>query len=72
MHVASALEPLEHPVALNEPYSGRLGMIYSASHHAGRHGRRALELEVRQDLSVDADFRARLVPLVLEALTTWS
>jgi len=69
--VASALAPLPQPVALNEPYSGRLGMIYSASHHAQRHGRRALELEVRQDLCVDAAFRAQLVPLLVDALNAW-
>ncbi|NOY93367.1 MAG: N-formylglutamate amidohydrolase [Deltaproteobacteria bacterium] len=62
--VAEALSPLGVSVALNEPYSGRAGMIYAASYHAGRHGRRALELEVRQDLCVDADFRAKLVDLL--------
>lgn len=45
----------------NEPYSGKEGLIYSAEHHAHNHGRKALELEVRQDLSVDPAFRARLV-----------
>lgn len=47
--------------AMNEPYSGKAGLIYSAGRHARVHGRRALELEVRQDLSVRPDFRARLV-----------
>jgi len=47
--------------AMNEPYSGKAGLIYSAGRHARAHGRRALELEVRQDLSVRPDFRARLV-----------
>jgi predicted N-formylglutamate amidohydrolase len=45
----------------NEPYSGKAGLIYSAEHHAGNHDRKALELEVRQDLSVQPEFRARLV-----------
>lgn len=45
----------------NEPYSGKAGLIYSAEHHAGNHGKKALELEVRQDLSVQPEFRARLV-----------
>ena len=45
---------------LNEPYSGKLGLIYSANRHAKKHGRRALELEVRQDLAVDPAVRARL------------
>lgn len=43
----------------NEPYSGK-GFMYSAEHHAERHGRRALELEVRQDLCTDPAYRARL------------
>jgi len=52
---ASAFE-----VELNEPYSGREGLIYSADRHAHAHGRRALEIEVRQDLCVDDAFRRRL------------
>lgn len=47
--------------ALNEPYSGRAGLIYAAERHASTHGRRAVELEVRQDLCVQPEFRARLV-----------
>jgi predicted N-formylglutamate amidohydrolase len=50
--------------ALNEPYSGREGLIYSADRHAKKHGRRPLELEVRQDLATDPAFRVRLVPLL--------
>jgi predicted N-formylglutamate amidohydrolase len=48
-------------VAYNEPWSGKAGLIYSAASHAARHGCIALELEVRQDLAVDAAYRARLV-----------
>jgi predicted N-formylglutamate amidohydrolase len=51
-------------VAYNEPWSGRAGLIYSAERHSQRHGRLALELEVRQDLAVDPAFRARLVPVL--------
>jgi len=51
--------PLE--VRDNEPYSGKLGLMYSVARHARAHGRRALELEVRQDLACDPAFRARLV-----------
>ncbi|NCQ62277.1 MAG: hypothetical protein GW913_16615, partial [Myxococcales bacterium] len=69
--VARALEALGQPVALNEPYSGRLGLIYSASLHAEAHGRRALELEVRQDLCVDASFRAELTEVLVRALDAW-
>lgn len=49
---------------LNEPYSGKLGLIYSADRHARRHGRRALELELRQDLACDAEARARLIAVI--------
>jgi predicted N-formylglutamate amidohydrolase len=47
-------------VAYNEPWSGRAGLIYSAERHSQKHGRLALELEVRQDRAVDPAFRARL------------
>lgn len=48
-------------VKLNEPYSGKEGLIYAADFHAAAHARRAVELEVRQDLVVDDAFRRRLV-----------
>lgn len=37
-------------VALNKPYSGRDGLIYSVYRHGTEHGVVYLELEVRQDL----------------------
>jgi predicted N-formylglutamate amidohydrolase len=46
----------------NEPWSGKGGLIYSAESHAARHGRVALELEVRQDHLENERYRARLVP----------
>lgn len=52
---------------LNEPYSGKAGLMYVADRHARRFGRQALELEVRQDLAVQADVRRRIVS-VLEQL----
>lgn len=52
-------------VGMNEPYSGKLGMMYSADMHAARHGCQTVELEVRQDLAVEAVVRRRIV----EALT---
>lgn len=55
-------------VALNEPYSGRDGLIYAADRHAVRHGRRALELEVRQDVATDGSRRGPLVASVRHAL----
>jgi predicted N-formylglutamate amidohydrolase len=53
---------------LNEPYSGKAGLIYSAERHARRHGRRALELELRQDLACDASARARVVSVLCRVL----
>lgn len=64
LHMARVLRDAGFVVALNEPYSGRDGLIYSAARHAAKHGRRALELEVRQDLAVQEAARARLVPAV--------
>lgn len=53
-------------VALNEPWSGKEGLIHSVESHARREGRQALELEVRQDLAQDPAYRARLVAAVAE------
>jgi predicted N-formylglutamate amidohydrolase len=47
-------------VAPNEPWSGRAGLAYSPVRHAREFGRRALEIEVRQDLIVDDSFAAGL------------
>ncbi len=59
--LAATLARAGFVVAMNEPYSGRAGLIYAAERHATTHDRRALEIEVRQDRAVDARFRARLV-----------
>ena len=37
-------------VRLNEPWSGKAGLIYSPARHAAAHGLPTLELELRQDL----------------------
>ncbi len=55
-------------VALNEPYTGRGGMMYSVDHHARCYGRSALELEVRQDLATDPAVVSRLVTSVVSAV----
>jgi len=47
-------------VAMNAPYSGKDGLMYSVDLHAKKHGRRALELEVRQDLAVRSGVRRRI------------
>jgi predicted N-formylglutamate amidohydrolase len=48
-------------VAMNAPYSGKDGLMYSVDRHAKQHGRRALEIEVRQDLAVEGEVRRRIV-----------
>jgi predicted N-formylglutamate amidohydrolase len=55
---------------MNEPYSGRGGMMYAANRHARKHQRLALELELRQDLAVDAQARERLSRAIRQALDT--
>lgn len=60
-----ALARQGHRVAPNEPYSGKEGLVYVAHRHAVAHGRRAIELEVRNDLALDAEFRARLLPTLV-------
>lgn len=59
--LANGLAKTGLKVALNEPYSGKNGLMYAAELHARAHGRRAVELEVRQDLAIDPDFRADFV-----------
>jgi len=54
-------------VALNEPYSGKGGLMYSVQRHATAHRRRAVELELRQDLAVQPAIRAKLIQCLLEA-----
>lgn len=63
--LAEALLPVSELVHLNRPYAGTRGMIYSADRHARRAGKRAVEIEVRQDLAVDEAFRRRLVEAIV-------
>lgn len=62
--IAAGLADAGFRVAENEPYSGKDGLIHVAATHGDRYGKRALELEVRQDLATDPAFRARLVPVL--------
>ncbi len=59
--VLAAIAATGMRVALNEPYSGKAGMMYAADRHARAHNRRTVELEVRQDLAVEAVVRRQLV-----------
>ncbi|MFT5358916.1 MAG: putative N-formylglutamate amidohydrolase [Polyangiales bacterium] len=53
---------------LNEPYSGKEGLMYCVDHHATAHGLRPIEIEVRHDLAVDPAKRARLVECIAKSL----
>lgn len=53
---------------LNEPYSGKEGLMYCVDHHARVHGLRPIEIEVRQDIAVDVAKRGQLVPLLAATL----
>ena len=64
--VACALDARGLKVALNEPYSGKAGLMYSIDRHARAHSRRAVELEVRQDLATDPSFQATFVAWLAE------
>jgi predicted N-formylglutamate amidohydrolase len=63
-----ALDDAGFAVRANEPWSGKDGLMYVADTHSAAHQKRALELEVRQDLAVDPAFRARLIPVLARVL----
>jgi predicted N-formylglutamate amidohydrolase len=65
---AMALTDRGHNVWLNEPYSGKDGLIYSAGMHARKHGRAALELEVRNDLATAESWRSTALDDIAAAL----
>lgn len=56
-------------VAENEPYSGKDGLIHSAAMHAAERNLRSVEIEVRQDLAVQPDFRARVIEVLADVLS---
>ena len=55
-------------VFCNEPYSGRAGLMYSAQRHADAHGRKAIEIEVRNDLLADKSTREGIADLIAATL----
>ncbi len=59
--LARALAPLGARIRMNEPYSGREGLIYAAARTAAATGKTAVEIEVRQDRAADAAFKKALV-----------
>ena len=70
--LAEALAEGGWKVAVNEPYSGKEGLIYSAHRHAEEAGRPALEIEVRQDLATDSSQLPALVDTIAHAITVVS
>lgn len=51
-------------IEYNEPWSGKLGLMYSVEHHANANGKIGLEIEVRQDRAADDAYRRRLVEAI--------
>ena len=68
MHVRDALDAAGFAVQLNEPYSGKGGMMYSADRHAARYGRQALEIELRQDLACEEAARGQVAAALVRCL----
>lgn len=54
-------------VRLNEPYSGKQGLIFGPRRHARNHGRACIELELRQDRLEDPVTSSRLVEIIAGA-----
>ncbi|MEM9189804.1 MAG: N-formylglutamate amidohydrolase [Myxococcota bacterium] len=59
--LATAFREAGFETALNEPYSGKEGLIYSADFHARASRARAIEIELRQDLALDRAARRKVV-----------
>lgn len=66
--VHAALQGHGYDVRLEEPWAGRGGFMFAPQSHARRCGRHAVELEIRQDLLLDAAHHLRLVELVTAAV----
>ena len=66
--LAAHLADAGFAVAINEPWSGQGGLMHSCQTAADAHGRRALEIEVRQDLAVDPTHQRRIVAALADGL----
>lgn len=64
--MAQFLKAAGYDARENEPYSGKNNLIYSVSRAATKFRRRYIELEVRQDLIVQPQWRAGLVQKLKE------
>lgn len=63
----AVLADSDYDVRFNEPWSGLEGLMYSPQHHATRHGREVVELEIRNDLLTDPVHFDRVLDLVVRA-----
>jgi len=55
-------------VRLNEPWSGKDGLVYAPERHGKAHDRASIELEFRQDLLMDDAWTDRVAGIVAEVL----
>lgn len=67
--LAGNLDDQGFNVALNQPYSGRTGLIFAAQRHGRKHGVIYLELEIRQDLLGTPDAARDVARRIAPALT---
>lgn len=66
---AGHLDDCGFKVALNQPYSGRTGLIFAAARHGQTHGCIYLELEIRQDLMPTLEAAREVARRIEPALT---
>ncbi|MCA9664892.1 MAG: N-formylglutamate amidohydrolase [Myxococcales bacterium] len=59
-------------VRLNEPYSGKDGLVYSIQRHGLQHDLRYIEIELRQDTIDTPDKAASVASRMLPALSTFA
>ena len=59
-------------VVVNQPYSGKNGLMYSPQKHATQNQRKTIELEIRQDLLGDALWRLKWAPVFGEFIRALS
>lgn len=66
--IAGLLQPSGYAVRMNEPYSGKGGMMFSCYKHAKQNGLPGIELEIRQDLLADPEHARRLLEVIHAAV----
>ena len=66
--LCSSLNDSNFDTRLNEPWSGLDGIMYGPRSTAGDTGAVVLEIEVRQDLIINADYRRRIACDLIKGL----